>query len=411
MGRRIVGGYRARFLWHRRDFLFGDVFPDVKTKLAVAGAVLLALLFAPAPLLPPQQLAQAVQSMLGIGGKPAYLVAAAGLQVCFYASLGVLAAFAVNRAPTLWGRLVQIIALPLLVVGAALAIRSMKVGHLPIWINAAIPVAACICGAALGLVLRNRGWKPTLLTAAALAAAVSWSLFGGASEELSGATEVQLRRLVAAVPGLPSGEARFGALLQTAFASPSADSTRENPIQHNRAAILALGIAIGHERLARLAGLDLDAGLLRQAVALREGATLRGRDDWSRHYTLSAALAVLGHPLISDAGGLMKEQLDALTRGSGFSFGDLAADRAGVRFAAAATDSEAAAKAMQARLGGGFVLDDFFPPAADLPENLTPEQFRRDYGGIGSERYRHAVAGIEARLDRCAALSPSAASR
>ena len=40
-----------------------------------------------------------------------------------------------------------------------------------------------------------------------------------------------------------------------------------------------------------------------------------------------AALAVLEHPLVSDAGGLMKEQLDALTHGSGFSFGDLAADR------------------------------------------------------------------------------------
>jgi hypothetical protein len=104
-----------------------------------------------------------------------------------------------------------------------------------------------------------------------------------------------------------------------------------------------------------------------RAIALRQGLTLRGREDWARHYALSAALAVLEHPLVSDAGGLMIEQLDALTGGSGFSFGDLAADRAGVRFAVAATRSEAAAKSMQARLQSGFAVDDFFPPVADGP--------------------------------------------
>ena len=146
--------------------------------------------------------------------------------------------------------------------------------------------------------------------------------------------------------------------------------------------------------------------MLRQAAALREGTALRGRADWARHYALSAALAVLEHPLISDAAGAMKEQLDALTGGSGFSFGDLAADRAGVRFAANATRSQAAAKAMQARLQNGFTLDDFFPPVADLPENLTVEQFRRAYGGVGSPRYRQQVDEIETRLDPCPALSP-----
>jgi len=123
----------------------------------------------------------------------------------------------------------------------------------------------------------------------------------------------------------------------------------------------------------------------------------------------SAALAVLDGSFVSDAGGLLKEELDALTHGSGFSFGDLAADRAGVRFAGAATDSETAAKAMQVRLQAGFVINDFFPLVADLPENLTVEQFRTLYGGVGSQIYRRQLAEIEARLERCAALSlPSA---
>ena len=146
--------------------------------------------------------------------------------------------------------------------------------------------------------------------------------------------------------------------------------------------------------------------LLTEIAAVRAGTVLRGRDDWTKHYTVSAALAVLQHPFASDAAGLMKEQLDALTQGSGFSFADLAADRAGVRFAAAATHSDAAAQAMQARLQRGFSVADFFPPVADLPENLTVEQFRRDYGGVGSPRYRQMAAEIESRLDRCPALSP-----
>jgi hypothetical protein len=133
--------------------------------------------------------------------------------------------------------------------------------------------------------------------------------------------------------------------------------------------------------------------------------TLRGREDWPRHFCLSAALAVLEHPLVSDAGGLMKEQMDALSRGSGFSFGDLAADRAGVRFAEAATSSEDAARAVRARLVAGATVDDIFPPVADLPENLTVEQFRLKYEGVGSPRYRQALRDLETRLDSCVLLA------
>jgi hypothetical protein len=233
-----------------------------------------------------------------------------------------------------------------------------------------------------------------------------WVMLGGTTAELSHATEDHLRRLVAEGSAIPCGEARFGALLQAAFAPIPGESERMSAVQHNRAAILALGLSLGDERLAQFVGLNHNSQLLRAGALLRQGTTLRDRDDWSRHFCLSAALAVLEHPLISDAGGLMKEQLDALTGGSGFSFGDLAADRAGVRFAASATYSEAAAKAMQELLQNAFAVDNFFPPAADLPENLTTEQFRREYGSVGSQRYRQKIGEIETRLNYCVALSP-----
>jgi hypothetical protein len=126
-------------------------------------------------------------------------------------------------------------------------------------------------------------------------------------------------------------------------------------------------------------------------VVLLLGVTLRGREDWAGHFCLSAVLTVLENPFVSHAGGVLIEELDAPARGSGFSFSDLAADRAGVKFARAATDSEAA-NAMQVRLQGNFAVDDFFPPVSDLPENLTVEQFRHDYSGVGDQRYRRKAA-------------------
>jgi hypothetical protein len=294
--------------------------------------------------------------------------------------------------------------MPLFVVAMAVIIRSLKLGHVPMLANAVIPITGCLCGVFLGLSLLYRGWKGTLMVAVALIGAALWNFFDGASADLSRSTAICLGQLVAVGPSLPAGEARFGALVQTAFASATAER-RGKSVENNRAAILALGIAIGHERLARFVGLDANSELVRAASELRKGTTLRGRDDWSRHYTLSAALAVLENPLVSDAGGLLKEELDALTNGSGFSFGDLAADRAGVRFAAAATGAERNAVAMQARLRNGFEVAEFFPPASDLAENLTLEQFRQDYGGVGSQRYRQKVKDIEGRLDLCAALA------
>ncbi|HYH41052.1 MAG TPA: hypothetical protein VD867_03635, partial [Burkholderiales bacterium] len=261
-------------------------------------------------------------------------------------------------------------------------------------------------GVGLGLALRYRGAGTRLALASVLAGTALWGWSAAPSSGLARATQMHLQRLAAAVPMLPAGEARFGAVVRTAFAPMAGGALQSTAVEHNRAAILALGIVLGHERLARMVGVETPPLLLDEIAAVRAGTALREREDWARHYALSAALAVLQHPFASDAAGLMKEQLDALTQGSGFSFGDLAADRAGVRFAAAATHSDAAATGMQSRLRRGFVIADFFPAVADLPENLTVEAFRRDYGGVGSRRYRQLAAEIEARLDGCAALSP-----
>jgi len=371
--------------------------------VSAAVIVVTALLLVPAPLLPPHFLAEKVQFYTGVKWKVAYLVAAIGLQAAFFFSIGVLSAFVVKRSPGWQKRLVQIVTVPIVIVLITLIVRSMKMGHFPVWVNAVIPLGACVAGVWLGLGLRYQRSLFMLFILAAAIGVTFWGLSGTMTPELSRATENQLEQLTL-VKKIPAGDARFGSLLQTAFITGS--SSQVSAVQHNRAAILALGIALGHERLAKFVDLDHKKDLVKKGAQLRQGTTLRGRNDWIQHFCLSAALAVLEDPLVSDAGGLLKEQLDALSGGSGFSFGDYAADRAGVRFARAATNSEEDAKAMQDLLTREFDIDNFFPQASDLPENLTTEQFREQYGTAGSERYRDQVNKIESRLDSCAGLSP-----
>jgi hypothetical protein len=371
---------------------------------AAAAAVLLALALVPAPLLPPAALVAAVQTGLGSGRAAAYLVAVLALQVLFYGAVGAGAALAIGRGDTRRRRWTLLAAVPPAVVGLAVLVRSLKLGHLPMLDSAAVPMVACALGTALAIAPRQHGLRAALLAGAAGAGALAVAYWPFADARARQAVERRLQLLVAAGPELPAGDARFRRVLQLLFAADPGDASRPEPIENACAAILALGIVVGHERCARFAGLDRDDDLVRAATALRPGTTLRGREDWARHVALTAARAVAESPFVGDLGGLLKEELDALTHGTGFSFGDLAADRAGVRFAAAATESVAAAAAAQARLEAGFGLDGYFPPVANLAENLTVEQFRRDYGGVGARRYREQVAAIEARLDGCAAL-------
>ena len=379
--------------------------PKTLIKLSIVAVSVAALALLPIPLLPSQRLVQFAESSLGLDEETAYLLCAIAVQTAIYSALGFSAIFVVNRAQTFRGRLLHTIALPPVVIGLALTIRSLRGGHTPVWINAAVPVAACIAGVILGLGVLYRRWKIAICVVVVVIGAAVWAIFAGVSPQLRAATEENLRRIVAAGPSLPSGDERFGALLQSVFAPPETHRTDLSTIEQNRAAILAFGIAVGHSNIAHFVGLKTDDVLVQNAVAVGQGTTLNGREDWPRHYAASAAFAVLKHPIVSDAGGLMREQLDTLTGGSGFSFGDLAADRAGVRFALAATRSDTAASAMRERLRRGFSRKDFFPVEVQFPENLSIEEFRHNFGSVGSERYRSTVSEIDAALNRCSALS------
>jgi hypothetical protein len=193
----------------------------------------------------------------------------------------------------------------------------------------------------------------------------------------------------------------FAQCMETAFASARQRSADSDPVVENRAAILALGYTLGHRHIKQFVGPDLPripTDLTRKFAAV----SLRGRRDWTRHYALSAALEVFSNKLASHTLGVLKEELDA-DGGSGFSFGDVLADRAGTMLAVSAAESEESARAIQNRLADGFNIDDFMPDGADLPEGLQQEEFGRRYGGVHQARYNELIAEIDRRIGDCAA--------
>ncbi|WP_374437981.1 hypothetical protein [Inhella sp.] len=129
------------------------------------------------------------------------------------------------------------------------------------------------------------------------------------------------------------------------------------------------------------------------------GLRLAGREDMAQHFLISAWLAAQGAGQMGDALGLAKELSDTQRGGSGFSFNDLAADRAGERIG---------------RLGSGRPLEllrllaqqppetAFFPKVADLPEFLSRQRLQQEFGGVDGPGYRALMTEIERRIDALA---------
>lgn len=166
-----------------------------------------------------------------------------------------------------------------------------------------------------------------------------------------------------------------------------------DPIEENRAALMALSFYFSGVDLARMMGVNLPGN-----DDLGKRLTLSGRYDFAQHFLTSAALQLSsGSAGFANTIGLFKE-LDDASGGSGFSFTDIAADRAGVIVAEAAIRSPESARYVQNFFIGRPPEDDFMPYALDLPELMPNEDFKRDYGDINDARYRRVIADIEGRL-------------
>jgi hypothetical protein len=170
-----------------------------------------------------------------------------------------------------------------------------------------------------------------------------------------------------------------------------------DPVLENKAALLTLAFYISGKRATRLLGYDSRSN---HSYSRPLDLSLRQRGDLAQHFLISAAITIMADSETANMIGLFKEQDDA-RGGSGFSFADLAADRAGVRLAALATGSKQQALKLQERLSRAQNEDAYMPQIDQLPEGLMAGDFAERFKDTQSEDYKTLTAEIERRLDQC----------
>jgi hypothetical protein len=204
--------------------------------------------------------------------------------------------------------------------------------------------------------------------------------------------EVYQRRLSAITRSVSSPNISLAELLSPIFNLAQERSRHDDPLAENRAAILILTFYVNHGALDAL----LPAARNWPEPSART-ITLAGREDFSKHFMTSAALAAKAGGILADAVGVYKEIADS-RGGSGFSFGDIAADRAGTRFGEEAVQSADAARQLQQRVAAGIVDRDIIPVTEDLPEYISEANFKRRFGGVDGSAYRQMMSAIEGRV-------------
>jgi len=198
-----------------------------------------------------------------------------------------------------------------------------------------------------------------------------------------------LSTLVAALA--PASEAPLAQLLGPMFdLAQQRSAAGGDAAAENRAAIVVLALFAN--------GRDLGSvlpGTRGWPHAQRLRLLLAGRDDFPRHFLVSAALVVGASDALAQSIGLSKELADARS-GSGFSFNDMAANLAGARFGEVALQAPAE---LQARVAPGVSDDDLMPVWAVLPQFMPEAEFVRRYGGVGAPPYQAMMTEIERRVD------------
>ncbi|MEQ1816192.1 MAG: hypothetical protein ABL861_06930 [Nitrosomonas sp.] len=169
-------------------------------------------------------------------------------------------------------------------------------------------------------------------------------------------------------------------------------STNGDAVAENRAAIVVLAFFVNGKGLGAIVPAARDWPQSPPSKVL-----LDGREDFSQHFTISAAIAANAAAPLSDAIGLYKE-VDDSRSGSGFSFNDVAADRAGTRFGELAVNNKESALKLQRQVAAGIRDSDILPRVADLPEFMPETEFKKRFGGTDSPAYKRMMDDIERRI-------------
>lgn len=180
-------------------------------------------------------------------------------------------------------------------------------------------------------------------------------------------------------------------LLKPLFTIAYHRSTLDNAIDENRLVIMSVNDYVNKKESNAFFASATPTG--KQYTAF-----LYKRSDLAQHFIGSAALTASADNQVAKVVGEAKELSDAQEGGSGFSFVDLAADKAGTRFGEIATASPESARQLQRAMMQINDYTDFMPDPRDLPEKMNAEAFKTRYGAIDSAAYQALSQRIDARI-------------
>lgn len=342
-----------------------------------------------------------MQALIGLSEPVARALSTIVLRAIGFALIGVLLSLLVRHWRLRWAAPTVLLASPLL----AVASQWINFGYFPIPGQVQLSVATAVIGALMGLALRRSALALGALVVFAMGIFV-WGSSSDVCDDLDAAARHAGNHVLAFAADNPAGDDGFDALLHAAFAFAEDNSHGSDAVFPNRAAILALSVILGEERVADVARRAIDPERIDEVRGLRNRITLRGRNDLARHFWVSAGLVIVADEGRAMTIGIGKELMDATPGGSGFSFVDMMANRAGIMFAGAATGNATAARDMQLRISRGMVRDDLLPDFQGLPEGISDTRFRTEFGGLRGEGTRRVNDEITRRLATAQGLRP-----
>jgi hypothetical protein len=188
----------------------------------------------------------------------------------------------------------------------------------------------------------------------------------------------------------PAWRLSLSDLLQPLFLSAYQRSDDDTAVRENRAVIIAVASYIYKSELRRYLPLGLVYGKEYPVFAYK-------RIDIPQHFIASALLTAVDSSVISEQLSVDKEVGDA-QQGSGFSFIDLTADRAGIRFGRLAIASPRQARELQRLMSELKHYSAIIPDIEGLPEHMDEQTFKLQYGGIDGPAYRDMIQKIDTRI-------------
>jgi len=198
----------------------------------------------------------------------------------------------------------------------------------------------------------------------------------------------------------PKWRLSLAELLQPLFLKAFQRSTIDTAIAENRAVLIAISTYVNKAEIQALIPFDIGPATQRQY-----SASLYRRTDMAKHFMVSAVLAATGAETLATFLGQEKELTDS-HHGSGFSFIDLAGDRAGLYFGKTAIASPSKARRLQKIMA--FIKDytAFMPEVRDLPENMTNKEFKQRFESVYSVKYQEMLKKIDNRIAKLPIYQP-----